>query len=526
MGDRDGFGQDGDLRGVADLLRALRAERERVTRPSRRTEPSCGTSPARARTGWTCRPRSGPRRPSTSAARRRGRRRRAGGHAPESPRPAHLEQSPRPGVLHDPSFLNAARAHPRGCRPCPRDGRGLDRSCARSQRPPPPNPSRAAKKGAPTKAVTTPIGSSPGATTVARPGRRAPGRPRRRSARPGAPPVRPARQPPHDVRHHEPDEPMRPLTATAAAVASEAAASTMSRTRCGRRPRVGRLLVADGQHVERAGRREQHHRRDDGVRQHLGEVTPAGLTQLPEDPGVDAAQLVGVGLLDERLDGRRNELTAIPASSRVIVLFPPPARPATVPSRYARPTPPRAPTKAAAGRPIGPIPPAAVGDDERRAQARARRRPEQVGVGERVAEDTLVAGAGHGQHAADEGDEQHPGQPQHEQDLRLQALQRGAHVHADLRQQGGDDLPRGEGDGAHRDPEDDRDEQQRRRGPEGPRAAPPPGVESRAFARPWLRALSATTGHPAPSRRARRSPPSGGPTARRRRRPRRAPCRS
>jgi len=64
-----------------------------------------------------------------------------------------------------------------------------------------------------------------------------------------------------------------------------------------------------------------------------------------------------------------------------------------------------------------------VGDGQGGPQPGPGGRPEQVGVGQGVAEHPLVGGAGQGQHGPDEPAEHHPGQAQLPQDGRLRRRQ-------------------------------------------------------------------------------------------------------
>src|ERR1700674_2054711 len=61
-------------------------------------------------------------------------------------------------------------------------------------------------------------------------------------------------------------------------------------------------------------------------------------------------------------------------------------------------------------------------DGKGRAQVRPRRRPEQVGVGQRVAKDTLVGRAGGGQHATDQRTEDDARKAQRPQDRGLSRI--------------------------------------------------------------------------------------------------------
>ena len=101
-----------------------------------------------------------------------------------------------------------------------------------------------------------------------------------------------------------PTKPISPLTATAAAVASEAARMTSSRSRPGctpergapRRPRPRARRAA-------AAAEQQHEARRHEVGQDEHDVGPLRAAELAEQPAVDLAQVVGVLLLDEGLAG-------------------------------------------------------------------------------------------------------------------------------------------------------------------------------------------------------------------------------
>ena len=185
------------------------------SRPSSVTEPSYGTRPAtaRSRRGLAGAVRADERRPT--------RRRRRSGRTSCDDRRAVAETAPVDG------FEAVTRPPVRVVR------------------------STRTKNGAPKNAVTTPIGSSAGATRCARRGRRAPGT-RRRTAATAAGPR--GSSPPASSRTAcgtmMPTKPIRPLTATAAAVPSDAAATTSSRTAHGARPSVAASSSPTAQHVE------------------------------------------------------------------------------------------------------------------------------------------------------------------------------------------------------------------------------------------------------------------------------------
>ena len=157
------------------------------------------------------------------------------------------------------------------------------------------------KNGAPKNAVTTPIGVSAGVWTVrARVGEDQKARAehhRQRQQHPVAPPASSRIVCGTMI----PTKPIRPLTATAAAVPSVAATTTMIRTRAVH-AEAGGFLVADREDVEQAAVAAAS-RRDDEVRQHDAHRATAvascrGSTSRP--PG-----LSHVLLLHERLQRRR-----------------------------------------------------------------------------------------------------------------------------------------------------------------------------------------------------------------------------
>ena len=116
----------------------------------------------------------------------------------------------------------------------------------------------------------------------------------------------------------------------------------------------------------------------------------------------------------------------MPASSRVALCEPP----AAVPSASAQPTPTSAPANAASGTiPNGPsCLRRRVRDDQGGAQAGARGGAEQVGIGQRVAEDALEGRAGDGQAGPDEDGEQHPGEAELQQHRRPGGVEAAGHV--------------------------------------------------------------------------------------------------
>ena len=213
-----------------------------------------------------------------------------------------------------------------------------------------------------------------------------------------------------------PTKPISPLTATAAAVPSVAAAtseqphaadvqaergassspsvSTSSTRRCSRITTA--LTTAYGQEQD--------------------DVVPAGGADAAEDPRVDGLERVRVLLLDERL--HRGEERGRPSRRRA------PAWPGRVssasgrarrrsrrrPRRRRRPPPGAGSRRRLPGR---------VRDHERRAEPGPGRHAEQVRVGERVAEHALVGRARGREHRADEQAEHDPRHPELPEDRRV-----------------------------------------------------------------------------------------------------------
>ena len=252
-----------------------------------------------------------------------------------------------------------------------------------------PTQSRPAKNGAPTNAVTTPIGSSAGASTT-RATRSASTRKRaadqqRDRQHPG---VRAADEPAGDVRHDQADEADQPAD-------RDGRGGGHRRGEDDQQPQPARvhaqragLVVADGEHVERPAAEQQHDARRDEVGEHQHDVGPLRAAELAEQPAVHLAQVVGVLLLDQGLRGGEEGGDGDPGEQQGRAVRAAGRRP----ERSAQPTPTSAPTKAASGTtPNGPSGlRRRVGDDQRRAQPGAGGGAEQVRVGERVAEDALV----------------------------------------------------------------------------------------------------------------------------------------
>ena len=121
------------------------------------------------------------------------------------------------------------------------------------------------------------------------------------------------------------------------------------------------------------------------------------------------------------------------------------------------------------------------GDRDGDAEPGAGRRAEQVRVGQRVAEDALVAAAGQGEHRADEQPEHHPGQPELGDDRDL-ALGQPASSHAGQQvEQLGRDAAGRQRDRPEREPGDDRDQHRDDAGDQpAPAAAAPAATSARS----------------------------------------------
>ena len=176
-----------------------------------------------------------------------------------------------------------------------------------------------------------------------------------------------------------------------------------------------------------------------------------------------------------------------------------------------------------------------VRDDQGGAEPRARGRAEQVGIGQRVAEDALEGRAGDGQPGPDEDGEQHAGEPELQQHGRPGRVQPAGHVPAAEGrrhpvEQGEDDGPRRERERADPDAgEHGGDQRQQRAAQHQGGTAPRAGGDA---VDPRLARPRAAGGHrhrpdvvsrPASRRPTRRSRRPAGPSGRRRRRSPRAP---
>ncbi len=98
-----------------------------------------------------------------------------------------------------------------------------------------------------------------------------------------------------------PTNPINPATATAAAVASDAATTTGSRTRVGLQPEALCLVVAEPEHIQESAVQQEHSDAHSRIGKDQHDVAPAGRREPAQDPGVDLPQGVGVLLLHEGL---------------------------------------------------------------------------------------------------------------------------------------------------------------------------------------------------------------------------------
>ncbi len=111
---------------------------------------------------------------------------------------------------------------------------------------------------------------------------------------------------------------------------------------------------------------------------------------------------------------------------------------------------------------------AAAADDHRRgAQTRPRGDAEQVRIGQRVAEHSLVGGAAASQHRADKRAKHYPGQPDLPDDRRVKRRRRDSRMPGQMSGERVGDRAKRYGDRADGDPGDQRDEQNGCRGYDG-----------------------------------------------------------
>ena len=275
-----------------------------------------------------------------------------------------------------------------------------------------PTHSRPAKNGAPTKAVTTPMGSSAGASTT---------RATRSASTRKAPPTssetgrtracEPPTKPAGDVRDDQPDEADQPADRDGRGGGQRRGEDDQQPQPAGVHAQRAGLVVADGEHVEGAAAEQQHDAGGDQVGQHQQRRRTtargrAGRAASRRPRAGRRCSAAGPGSARRR--GRRRPRPRRAAGWRCASRRPP------CPRARAQPTPTSAPTKAASGTtPNGPrVCDGRVGDDQGRAQPGAGGRAEQVRIGQRIAEDALVGRPGDRQPGADQRGEDHPRQPE------------------------------------------------------------------------------------------------------------------
>ena len=184
------------------------------------------------------------------------------------------------------------------------------------------------KTGAPTRAVTTPRGSSDGATTV-----RATVSARTRNAAPDHdadrqdPPVGGPDQESHDVRDDDADEADQPHRRDDRRGPQGGRGDDDEAHAAHRQAQRARLVLAHAHDVERPARRHAHRGADHDVGQHQQHRVPARGGQRPEQPDVDARDRAGRGLLEVRLGAReqRRHGDAGQDQRRGVRAHPPPA---------------------------------------------------------------------------------------------------------------------------------------------------------------------------------------------------------
>ena len=205
-----------------------------------------------------------------------------------------------------------------------------------------------------------------------------------------------------------PTNPINPLTETAAAVARVAAITTTIRTRSTSTPSPAGLLVTDPQHVEHPSEQDQDHCRQHGVGQENSHFTPTHGDQTTEYPGVNLAQGLVVLLEYEGLD-RSGEGSHRNAGEDQRGDAPPPSGP---PHRIGH----QHCGEASNERDWwNQRRSAACANDESRPQTSPGGDTQEIWVGERVAEDSLVTGAGHGEDRAHDASHHNAGQSELEQ---------------------------------------------------------------------------------------------------------------
>ena len=227
-----------------------------------------------------------------------------------------------------------------------------------------------------------------------------------------------------------PTKPIRPLTATADGGGHRGGEDDQQPQPAGVHAQRAGLVVADGEHVERPAAEQQH-----DARTGRGRAGPARRRTTGRGrAGRAASRRPRAGrrcsaAAPGSAPAARKAATATPASSRVGLCEPPAAVPRAQRAADADQRADEGGQRHDAERPEGLR--RGVGDDQRRAEPGAGGRAEQVRVGQRVAEDALVGGAGDRQPGADQGGEHHPRQPQLQQHGLLGAAQPAGQVDAE-----------------------------------------------------------------------------------------------
>ena len=168
------------------------------------------------------------------------------------------------------------------------------------------------------------------------------------------------------------------------------------------------FFVTDGQHIQSPPIAEDDAGSEQEIRHHQHHLGPAARCDPAKDPGVHLSKCVGVGLQDIGLrcgQEARNGNAGEDEGCR---------RPAADVSCGVRqhhgeqcPTEGRQRDRVGEAAPVTPV----LGDRHCGAETGACSDAKQVGIGERIAERSLIRGAAHGQRRTDEKAEHHAGQP-------------------------------------------------------------------------------------------------------------------
>ena len=219
-----------------------------------------------------------------------------------------------------------------------------------------------------------------------------------------------------------PTKAIRPLTLTAAAVARVAARTTRRRTAHHVDAEARSLFVAQAEHIEQATHEDKYGRGRQSVGDEVPNLAPANCHQSPENPGVHLSQGLVVALEQECLnrrgergngDTRQDQSRGCPATNGPTEYICCPHRGDAAHEGHQRDCS-RAGTKS---------------DHGGRSETRPCGHTEQIGIGERIPEHTLVPRTGNGQDRPDQAADHDTGHSQLEEEPDLDLAQPVLHSH-------------------------------------------------------------------------------------------------